>query len=77
MKQATGELAGSVIVVMAVAVLTVFFFTILWPMVRTGMEDRSTCANAVCDVGANDNGMAWCYSPADDDKELYECPFKG
>jgi hypothetical protein len=79
MKEATGELAGSVIVVAAVAVLTAFFFTIIWPMVRTGMEDRATCANAVCDIGYNENGMAWCYSPSDtgDDKDFYECPFKG
>ena len=77
MKEATGELAGSVIVVAAVAVLTAFFFMIIWPMVKSGMEDRATCANAVCDIGVNGNHMAYCYSPADETRTIYECPFKG
>ena len=78
MKEATGELTGSVIVVAAVAVLTVFFFTVIWPMVKSGMEDRATCANAICDVGYNQNHMAFCYSPTDTSKsKVFECPYKG
>ena len=77
MKEATGELAGSVIVVAAVAVLTAFFFLIIWPMVKSGLEDRATCVNAICDKGANEHHMAYCYSPADSTKTIYECPFKG
>ena len=78
MKEATGELAGSVIVVAAVAVLTVFFFLIIWPMIKSGMQDRSTCANAICDIGYNSNHMADCYSPSDPSKtKTFECPFRG
>lgn len=81
MKEATGELAGSVIVVAAVAVLTVFFFTIVWPMIKSGMQDRATCANAICDIGYLRDGdhkyMAQCYSPADSGKTIFYCPFKG
>ncbi len=78
MKEATGELTGSVIVVAAVAVLTAFFFIVLWPMIKTGMEDRSTCANAICDTGFNENHMAWCYTPTDTGaSKPFECPFRG
>jgi hypothetical protein len=76
MKEATGELTGSVIVVSAVAVLTVFFFTFLWPrVIRKGLVDDATCANAVCDRGYNSNHMATCRHP--EREEYFECPFRG
>ncbi len=77
MKEATGELTGSVIVVSAVALLTAFFFMFIWPMIKEGMQDRATCANAMCDNGYNDNWMAYCKNPNDPDSEVFECPFRG
>ena len=76
MKEAAGELTGSVIVVSAVAVLTVFFFTFLWPrFIKKGLVDDATCANAICDIGYNANHMATCRPP--DREEYFECPFRG
>ncbi len=76
MKEATGELTGSVIVVSAVAVLTVFFFTFLWPrVIKQNLVDDSTCANAVCDRGYNANHMVTCRHPVRE--EYFECPFRG
>ena len=81
MKEATGELNGTVIVFMAVAALTAFFFMFLWPLVKNGMYERANCANAVCDNGyiesGADYGMTYCYNPQDSSKEIFTCPFRG
>lgn len=79
MKEATGELTGSVIVVSAVALLMAFFFMVIWPMIRSNMIDKSNCANAICDIGYNeDSHMVTCYMPDDADKSVtFDCPYKG
>ena len=76
MKEATGELNSSVIVVAAVALLAAFFFSYLWPVIRKNMEHQEKCSDAICDVGYNNNYLAYCYSPGDKSK-VYECPYKG
>lgn len=81
MKNAIGELNGSVITVVAVASLTVLFFTFIWPMLRKNLETEAKCSSAVCDKGyiasGDDEGMAWCINPNDDTKEPFVCPFRG
>ncbi len=78
MKEATGELTGSVIVVSAVALLTAFFFMFIWPIIKDGMQDRATCANAMCDNGYDPNTlMAYCKNPNDGSDEVFMCPFRG
>lgn len=78
MKEATGELSNSMIVFAAVALLSFFFFSVIWPGIRGNMVRKSTCADAVCDVGYNDKGLAYCYSPGDKNKgDFFECPYKG
>lgn len=76
MKEATGELSNSMIVVTAVALLSFFFFSVIWPGIRGNMVKRSTCADAICDVGYNERGLAECYSPGNKD-DFFECPYKG
>lgn len=78
MKEATGELNGSVIVFTAVALLTAFFFMFLWPVIRQGMEEDANCANAVCENAFNEHGMSYCYNPEEDPGfTVFECPFRG
>ncbi len=77
MKQATGDLNTTVIVLAAVAMLSAVFFMVIWPSVRQGMKEDANCSNAVCDVGYNQNGMANCYNPQDSSKNVFECPFRG
>ena len=77
MKEATGELNGSVITVMAVASLTVLFFTFIWPMLKQNLIKDANCADAVCDRGCNGNLMVDCYDPDDKAKVIFECPFRG
>jgi len=61
MKQATGELNMTIVVVVAVGVLAAFFYTTIWPMLRNNFIANSKCSNAVCDPSTVDeNGMAEC-----------------
>ena len=76
MKQATGELNGTLMVVIAIAALAAIFFTVIWPMIRTGLQDSAKCSNAVCDVGVNNGGMLDCYSPKNKNDKI-ECPYRG
>ena len=68
MKNAIGELNGSVITVVAVASLTVLFFTFIWPLLKQNLKKDASCSNAVCDVG---------YNPDDPTQTYFECPFRG
>lgn len=77
MKQATGDMNATVIVLTAVALLSAVFFMVIWPMLREGMQKGARCSDAICDVGYNENGMAYCYNPQDNAKELFECPYRG
>lgn len=81
MKQATGELNSSIIVMTAVALLTAFFFMVIWPNIKGTLTDRATCANAVCNPGFDSEGFAHCHPPKNtwrgtDTGEIL-CPYRG
>ena len=48
MKEASGELNLTVVVVMAVAALMAFFYTLIWPTIRNNMASNTKCQAAVC-----------------------------
>lgn len=81
MKEVTGELNATLITVMAVAMLAVFFFSVLWPMMKGNLETSAKCSDAVCDVGYNSNKMSYCYTPDPSNSsakaDYFECPFRG
>lgn len=84
MKEVTGELNATLITVMAVALLAVFFFSVLWPMMKGNLETSAKCSDAICDVGYNSGNMAYCYTPAQNPSEAaaakadyFECPYRG
>ena len=76
MREATGELNGSVVVFAAVALLAAFFFMVVWPKIKTDLDVQSSCANAICDVGYNSNYQVDCYAPGKPTK-VFQCPYKG
>ena len=76
MREATGELNVTVIVVSAVALLSAFFFTTLWPDIKDNMDAKEKCGAAVCDIGYNSNKMSYCYVPGHS-STIIECPFRG
>lgn len=77
MKEATGELSSSVIVLTLIAALAAFFFTVLWPWYENMIAVDESCANAVCDPGYNSNGLAYCKSPDNPSGDTFECPYRG
>lgn len=77
MKEATGELSGTVIIVILIAALAAFFFTVIWPFYEDTFEKDESCANAVCDSGYNSNYMATCYAPGTSSSRTFECPYRG
>ena len=89
MKQATGDISASVLVVTAVALLTALFFSVIWPTIKYSFLEDSNCANAVCDIGfvtsGDHEGQAMCYNPPPRDdaakkhytKEIFYCPYRG
>ena len=76
MKEATGELNLTVIVVLTVAGLVAFFSMVLWPIVKKNMTHDQKCSDAICKPCTTcGEGMASCHMK-NDDTEFY-CPYKG
>ena len=85
MKEATGELNMTVVIVIAVAILAAFFYTIIWPLIRNNYNTNANCSKAICSCPKNDplcrrsNGMADCKVLDKDGKVITKltCPWKG
>ena len=80
MKEASGELNLTVVVVMAVAALMAFFYTLIWPMLRNNISANTKCQAAVCekcDTSANPNGCATVTCWYKDKTKPFECVWKG
>lgn len=78
MKEAMGELNSSIIVVIVVGLLIALFYGMVWPIIKDGLKDNSRCADAVCDVGIKSGEVGVeCYSPHDEKKEYFICPYRG
>ena len=84
MKEASGELNMTVVVVIAVASLAAFFYTVLWPLIKENYDSNSACARAICACPNGDpeckttNGKASCIVKDKKGKETkLTCPWKG
>lgn len=81
MKEATGEVSSSVVVITAVAAFAAFFFSYLWPMIRANFDSNSKCGAAVCgfncngvkQTAKNDGSITCCYNKSIE----ITCPYKG
>ena len=77
MKEATGELNATVVVVAAVGILSAFFYLTIWPIIKNNMEYHTKCSKAICNKCSNGNGTVNCYyCDGSTDKDIV-CPFKG
>lgn len=56
MKEATGELNATVFVVIAVASLVAFFYTVIWPSIKVNLNENIACNRAICDSKPNADG---------------------
>jgi len=75
MKAATGELNLTVFVVIAVAIMSAFFYTVIWPMIRTNQNAIVRCKDAICGTDVED-GMVTCYLNGREN-ETFLCTWKG
>lgn len=75
MKEGTNSLVGGVVVLGMIALFAALFFTIIWPHMKSRMDQSASCSEAVCDSGYNENHMMYCRDPKG--STLYECPYRG
>ncbi len=62
MKEATGELNSTVIVVVIVAMLVAFLYSTVWPILRGNLNATTKCSKAICATEPNsDNKTVNCY----------------
>lgn len=82
MREATGELNMTVVVVLAVAGLVAFFSMVIFPMFTKSTTRQQNCSNAVCEKpgeGTKCTGSyVECHDPGEkDSSKNYCCPYKG
>ena len=83
MREATGELNITVVVVTLVAVLVAFFYGVIWPNVKGGLSYTQNCNNVICDKKTYDRktGKVECrYKAVGEDNSTgkpIKCPWKG
>jgi len=79
MKEATGELNATVIVVIIVAMLVAFFYTVIWPSLRNNINANTACSKAICANEPNSDGLTVnCYVVENGEKsDTFTCAWKG
>ncbi len=80
MKEATSELNLTVIVVIIVALLSLFFFTILWPTIKNNFAKETKCDEAICPKEGEtpQNGEVTCtYRDKNGTEHDITCAWKG
>ena len=83
MKEATGDLNMTVVVVILVAVLVAFFSMYIGPMIIKNIKSDTNCADAICNCKFNEleNGMCKCRykykSNGGTEYKTVYCPYKG
>ncbi len=79
MKEATGELNMTIVIIVSIGILSAFFFTVLWPMIENSFIANSKCRNAVCDAKSVSDGLATCryYKDGAQVGSTFKCVWKG
>lgn len=76
MKEATGELNVTLVVLMVVGLLMTFFYFTLWPMIKSSFEAKSQCSKAICDASTLKDGYVTCHTK-DNKGNTFKCVYKG
>ena len=77
MKEATGELNTSVVVMLAIGVLIAFFYYTIWPVIRTNFNKNSQCSKAICEPCRSGNCEYVTCHTKNDPSNKFECVYKG
>ena len=76
MKEATGELNMTILVIISIGILSAFFFTVLWPSMNNNLNMKTKCRQAICGNVKNGDvvdGMVNCTYKG----QPLVCPYKG
>ena len=71
MKEATGELNMTVVVVIAIAAIAALFYAFVWPAIRGNLTASTRCS-AAFGCGACDGNIMTCQGYYDDNGETVE-----
>lgn len=79
MKEATSGLNMGLVTLIAIGTMVAFFYTVIWPAVKTNYNENTKCDKAVCDiVNLNNNGTVRCeYTDKNGHISYPICVFKG
>ena len=80
MKEATGELNATLVVVVTIGILSTFFFTVIWPLLKNNLNNSTKCSSAVCEAcaeGVSCKKVKCTYRDKDGNDHPIECPYKG
>lgn len=76
MKEATGELNITIIVITAVGVLMAFFYFTVWPIIKENLNNSSRCSKAICE-GCKSGKCEFVKCHLSGSEEEFECVYKG
>ena len=80
MKEATGDLNMTVIIVLIVAGLVTFFSVVIGPLVIGGIKSETNCSDAICKC-SNCSSKTDCKVCTDcklkGKNDTFSCPYKG
>lgn len=66
MREATGELNMTVIVIVAVSAIAALFYAVIWPAIKSNLEQSTKCSAAICPACSGNDKTANCqYYDAD------------
>lgn len=89
MKEATGSLNMTLIVVVAIGAMASFFFGVFWPSIKNSFDRDTACNKANCEYGVNGNNVkdgyyiscSYSSSKSGEKPVSYDldgkCPYKG
>ena len=75
MKEATGELNGTLVVVITIGLLSTFFFTVIWPILKNNLHSNTRCTDAICEKCPK--GQICKTVTCDYKGQKMTCPYKG
>ena len=78
MKEATGELNMTVVVLTMIGLLMAFFFYTVWPSIKANFVSNTNCAKAICRPCSD--GTTTCKTRTfylKDENKTFECVNKG
>lgn len=79
MKEATSELANTVVVITCVAILLAFFFFVVWPVIHNNFVSQTSCDKAICEPTPDSDGMVKCVliDEKTGSRQEFMCNYKG